>query len=89
MMIEMSGSDIVVDADLIGTLLRLPAADVPRLLRDGTITSICESGIEADQGQYRLSFFYRSRRARIRLTASGEILQRSSTQIAPRPGHIA
>lgn len=89
MTIEILGRDIVVDAGLIGALLRLPAADVPRLLRDNAITSICERGIDADQDQYRLSFFYRGRRARIRLTASGEILQRSSTQIAQRPGPAA
>lgn len=89
MSVEMSGNDFVVDAGLIGTLLRLPAADVPGLLRDNAITSVCERGIDADQGQYRLSFFYRNRRARIRLAASGEILQRSSRQIAQRPGSAA
>jgi len=64
---------------------RRPAGEVSELMRQRAITSVCERGIDAHQGQYQLSFFYRNRRARLRVDTSGRILQRSTTHIAQRP----
>ena len=85
MQIEITGSDIVVDAVLVGELLRVPPAEVSELMRQNAITSVCERGIDTHQGQYRLSFFYGGRRARLSVDPSGHILQRSSIHIAKRP----
>ncbi|MBN9043972.1 MAG: hypothetical protein BGP05_00010 [Rhizobiales bacterium 62-47] len=85
MQIEITGSDIVVDAVLVGELLRVPPAEVSELMRQNAITSVCERGIDTHQGQYRLSFFYGGRRARLSVDTSGHILQRSSIHIAKRP----
>ena len=87
MQVEFTGSGILVDAALIAPLLRVPPADVSALLRQRVITSACERGIEEHQGQYQLSFFYRNRRARLRVDTSGRVLQRSTTQIAQRPSN--
>lgn len=87
MQVEFTGSGILVDAALIAPLLRVPPADVSVLLRQRVITSACERGIEEHQGQYQLSFFYRNRRARLRIDTSGRVLQRSTTQIAQRPSN--
>lgn len=70
-------NDIVVDATIIGELLGVAASDVPWLMRTRAITSVCERGIEAHQGEYRLNFFYQNRRARVSLDAKGKILRRS------------
>jgi hypothetical protein len=87
MQVEFTGSGILVDAALIAPLLQVPPADVSALLRQRVITSACERGIEEHQGQYQLSFFYRNRRARLRIDTSGRVLQRSTTQIAQRPSN--
>lgn len=70
-------NDIVVDASTVGELLGVAASDVPSLMRTHAITSICERGIDAHQGEYRLNFFYQNRRARVSLDGKGEILRRS------------
>jgi len=85
MQVEIAGSDILVDAALVGELLRVAPADVSELMRQNAITSVCERGIDAHLGQYRLSFFYGSRRARLSVDTSGHVLQRSSIHIAQRP----
>jgi len=68
--------DITVDAALLGDLLDVAAAQIPALMRAGAITSLCERGTGADEGRFRLSFFYRNRRARLHLDAAGCILRR-------------
>ena len=78
MQAEIHDGDIVVDAALVGQLLKVAPADVPALMRANAITSICERGIDEHDGKYRLSFFYGSRRARLSMDAAGRILQRSS-----------
>jgi hypothetical protein len=61
---------------LLGDLLAVAPAEIPALLRAGAITSLCERGTGADEGRFRLSFFYRNRRARLHLDAAGCILRR-------------
>ncbi|MGE0007519.1 MAG: DUF6522 family protein [Parvibaculaceae bacterium] len=80
-----SGRDFVIDAALIGDLLGVPAADVPALMRGGSITGVCERGAGADQGTFRLSLFHRGRRGRLRIDAAGRILQRSVVDFGERP----
>ena len=87
MQVEFAGSEILVDAALIAPLLRVSPGDVSALLRQRVIISACERGIDEHQGQYQLSFFYRNRRARLRVDTSGRVLQRSTTQIAQRPSN--
>ncbi len=75
--IECIEGDFIIDATLIGELLNVPAADVPALMRNNSITSVCETGINSDQHTFRLNLFYRGRHARLRVDAMGRILQRS------------
>jgi hypothetical protein len=70
---------------LIGELLGIPPVDVPALMRSGDITSVCESGVDADQGTFRLNLFYRGRHARLRVDPAGQILQRSIIDFGDRP----
>jgi hypothetical protein len=66
-----------VDASLVGSLLHVPASDVPLLMRDHKITGICERGEGALEGRFRLTFFHGARRARLELDHRGRILTRS------------
>jgi hypothetical protein len=82
--VEIAGGDILIDAALLGELLDVVPADVPTLMRAHAITSRCERGIDAHQGEFRLSFFYRSRRARLSVDTSGRILRRSVIDFSQR-----
>jgi hypothetical protein len=75
--INISNGDFVVNAELIGELLHVDPADVAMLMRAKTITCFCERGVDVHQGEYRLNFFYKNLRARVRLDASGSVLKRS------------
>ena len=83
--IERSGSTFLVDAELIGELLGIPAARVPILMREGAITSACERGVDDHDGMSRLTFFYRNRRARLSTDAAGRVLRRSVVDFGDRP----
>jgi len=85
MNVEVRDGEFVVDAKLLGDLLDIPPADVPALMRERSITSICERGVDAHAGQYRLSFFYRNRRARLGIDRDGHILRRTSIDFGERP----
>lgn len=83
--IERSDDAFIVDAELIEQLLDVPAARVPTLMRQGAITSVCERGIDDHDGEFRLTFFYRSRRARLSTDLAGRILRRSVVDFGGRP----
>lgn len=85
MKIEFEDGDIVIDAAVVGPLLNVAPADVPGLMREGAITSLCEAGIDEHEGEHRLSFFYQGRRVRLKVAASGEILGRSIVDFGDTP----
>jgi uncharacterized protein DUF6522 len=66
-----------VDAEMIAAGLAIDPALVHPLLREGKITSLCESGIDQDAGRYRLTFFHQNRRLRLVTDAAGNIIERS------------
>lgn len=84
MQVEIAEAAILVDAALLGELLDVVPAEVPGLMRSRAITSFCERGIGADDGTFRLSFFYRNRRARLSVDAAGRILRRSIVDFGQR-----
>ncbi|MDE2379523.1 DUF6522 family protein [Bradyrhizobium sp.] len=79
------GDTFTVDAALIGRLLHLGAARVPALMRDGAITSACERGVGEHAGEFRLTFFYGNRRARLSTDLDGHIVRQTATEFAARP----
>jgi hypothetical protein len=83
--VERADGDFVLEASLIGELFDIQAAEVPALIRAKCITSVCESGMDADDGMFRLNLFYRGRHARLRIDAEGHILQRSVIDFGERP----
>ena len=88
--VEMKDGAFCVDAAVLGPLLKLSPADIPALMKNGAITSVCERGVEEDAGRFRLTFFFGSRRARVSLDACGNILRRSSIDLSEAaPPHAA
>ncbi len=83
--VELSEDTFLVDAELIGELLRLEAARVPALMREGEITSACERGVDVHAGEFRLTFFYGTRRARLNMDSAGRILRKSVVDFGQNP----
>ena len=83
--VEFSDNTFLVDAALVGELLRIPPTRVPAMMREGRITSACERGMDEHAGEFRLSFFYRNRRARVSTDLAGRILRRSAIDFGERP----
>lgn len=77
MQVEIGTGDILIDATLLAELLHLDPAAVHSLMRSQQITSFCERGIDEHEGEYRLSFFYGSRRARLSIDGAGNVTGRS------------
>jgi hypothetical protein len=85
MQLEIVDGNFVIDATLVGDLLQVPASEVLALMQNRAITSLCERGVDVDQGLYRLNFYYRARHARLRVDTSGHVLQRSVIDFGERP----
>jgi hypothetical protein len=83
--IEFRDGTFVVDAALLGDLLKVPAARVPDLMRQGAITSLCERGVDDHDGEFRLTFFHANQRARLNMDLDGHILRRSVVDFGDRP----
>jgi hypothetical protein len=74
-----------IDASFLGELLDMPPSGVQAMIRNNEVTSLCERGKGEHAGQYRLTFFYKNRRARMNIDESGEVLQRSIIDFGDRP----
>lgn len=85
MHVEMNNGEFCIEAGLLGNLFEVEPAAIPVLMRDGVLTGVCERGIGEDDGKYRLSFFYASRRVRLNVDAAGAVLQRSVVDFGDQP----
>jgi hypothetical protein len=85
MQVAISEGEFLVDAALVGELLEIAPQDVPALMRQRRITSVCERGVDADEGTFRLNFFYGKRRARLSVDSSGRVIRRSIVNVPDPP----
>jgi hypothetical protein len=84
MRLERNTDSFVIDASLLSELLNVPASRVQVLMRQREITSRCEHGEGEHKGQYRLTFFYKGRRARFIVNESGDVVRRSVVDFGDR-----
>jgi hypothetical protein len=82
--VEISGGNVVIDAELLAPLLDVAAAEIPALMREQAITSICERGVDIHEGRFRLSFFYKNRRVRLSVDSAGRVLQHGTVDFGDR-----
>jgi hypothetical protein len=75
----------LIDAHDLGPLLDLAPADVPEKMRNGAITSRFETGVDADAGLFRLTFYHAGTRLRLTCTAEGEVLTTTRTPVGKKP----
>lgn len=66
---------IEVDAHLVARALALSTTEFQALMRSGKIRTLSERGVAADEGLYRLSFYYRKLRFRCVTDATGKIVR--------------
>lgn len=85
MRVEKNDNDFCVEASLVGELFGVSPSDVQTLMRTDAVTSHCERGIAEHEGEYRLTFFYRNRRARLSVDQTGRILRRSIVDFGEHP----
>lgn len=71
------GGDFTVNAALIGSAFGLDPASVPAMMREGRITSRCETGQGSDAGRHRLHFYFGARTLRLTVADDGTILRRA------------
>ncbi|MBR1153036.1 DUF6522 family protein [Bradyrhizobium sp. JYMT SZCCT0428] len=92
--IEFADGEVEIDASIVAEGLGIALPRLREGMRAGTITSVSERGVDADQGRHRLTFFSKHRRFRVIVDASGAIVQRSAVdfgdsslpQSARKPG---
>lgn len=77
MRLERNGDGFAIDASILSELLSVPASRVQDLMRQKEITSLCERGEGEHEGQYRLTFFHKGRRARLNVDELGMVIRRS------------
>tara|TARA_R110000751_G_scaffold307896_1_gene433980 strand:+ start:1475 stop:1819 length:345 start_codon:yes stop_codon:yes gene_type:complete len=82
---EWKDGAIQVDADVVATGLGIAVTRLRDDMRDGKVTSLCESGIDQDSGRHRLTFFSKSRRFRVVVDDKGHIIQRSTINFDGKP----
>lgn len=85
MRLERNIDGFAIDASLLSELLNVPSSDVQNLMRQREVTSLCERGEREHEGQYRLTFFYKGRCARVYVDDSGEVIRRSVIDFGDRP----
>ena len=84
MKISMEHGQATVDAHDLGPLLGIPAAQVPKEMRSGAITSRFETGTGEDAGRFRLSFFYNGKRLRLICDPAGTVLSTTRVPVDPK-----
>lgn len=67
---------IEVDAAIVAAGLDLDIDRFRTLMGDGQITHLCERGVDADAGVWRVTFHYQARRVRLVVDAAGNVIER-------------
>lgn len=83
--ISFENGTILVDPAIVAKGLRLDVEALRAALQDGTVTSLCEKGIEQDAGRFRLTFFSPTCRLRLIVNEDGAVLQTSTADYARKP----
>ena len=78
MEVEIGEDGFVVDAEVLAGAFGIEAPDVQMYMQTGIITSLCERGVDADKGRWRLTFYHGDRALRLTVDGLGNILARST-----------
>lgn len=74
-----------VDAVTIAAAFGLDPVQLQEKMRAGEVTSLCERGVDADAGRFRLTFRHAGRSLRLTVDEGGAILKRSTIDVPRSP----
>lgn len=80
------GETFVIEAPVLAAALGWTEDAVRAGMRDGTITSRCETGLDADAGRWRLTFHHEGRACRFVVDAVGNILAQARFPVRTASG---
>jgi hypothetical protein len=83
--VEFENGIVQVDAAVVAEGLGIALPLFRTEMRAGRITSVCERGIDADDGRHRITFFSAHRRFRLVVDRGGTIVQRSTLNFGDAP----
>jgi hypothetical protein len=83
--VEFADGVVQVDAAVVADGLGIALPQFRKEMQSGQITSVCERGIDADQGRHRITFFSAHRRFRLVVDERGTIIQRSTLNFGSAP----
>ena len=88
--VEFENGIVQIDAAVVADGLGIALPVFRKEMQSGRITSVCERGIDADQGRHRITFFSAHRRFRLVVDERGTIVQRSTLNFgnAPLPASV-
>lgn len=82
--VTITAAGFEVDAALIAAAFGLDPDTLQTLMRAGHVTSVCEAGVDADLGRFRLTFRHAGRAFRVTVDGDGKVLSRASFPVAAR-----
>lgn len=83
--VTLTAQGFEVDAVAVGAAFGLDPATLQDKMRAGEVTSLCEKGVDADAGRFRLTFRHAGRVLRLTVDGEGRILTRSTFDAARTP----
>jgi hypothetical protein len=83
--ITVENGAIEIDARLLAEALDLDASEFMTLVHSGHITSVCERGVGSDEGQFRLTFFFKGKRLRLIVDRFGRQIRKTMIDFGDRP----
>ena len=83
--VEFENGIVQVDAAVVAEGLGIALPLFRTEMQAGRITSVCERGIDADDGRHRITFFSAHRRFRLVVDKGGTIVQRSTLNFGDAP----
>lgn len=75
-----------VDAVVIAAAFALDPSTLQARMRAGEVTSLCEAGVDADLGKFRLTFRHAGRALRLTVNAEGQVLTRATFPVGVAKG---
>jgi Family of unknown function (DUF6522) len=83
--VERDGSGFVVSAALLAEAFGMTEYRIRQAMRDGSLTSLCEAGVDTDTGRWRLTFRHADRACRFTVDEAGTILSTARFPVRARP----
>jgi hypothetical protein len=75
-----------IDAAIVAEGLGMAPDQVQSEMRAGRMTSVCERGVDSDEGTFRLNFKAGNRRLRLVVDKAGFVIGRSTLTLSDPPG---